>query len=146
MTPRDLTMMLSQAGALQRGSVIEVHTTENGAFNSHVHHLMVSYLPDATPPLPSALVLKQNVATEWGRENGRREVAFYRLLAKDAQRFPMIIPYVVANYDVSTGDSLLLLQDLSATHHPPMTRQQQIQHEAMPVETTLLALLHYHRE
>lgn len=32
---------------------------------------------------------------------------------------------------------MLLLQDLSATHHIPITRQQQLQHEAMPAETTL---------
>ena len=137
MTPNELTTLLYQADALQQGSVIEVQTTENEAFNSHVQHLKVSYSPDAVPQVPTELVLKKNVPTEWGREAGRSEVAFYQLIAQDAQRFPMIIPHVVATYDEQTGDSLLLLQDLSATHHLPITRQQQIQHEVMPAETTL---------
>ncbi|GAC1633540.1 MAG: phosphotransferase [Ktedonobacteraceae bacterium] len=137
MTPHELTMLLYQAGALQQGSVIEIQTTKNEAFNSHVQHLKVSYSPNAIPQLPAELVLKKNVPTDWGREAGRSEVAFYRFIAQYAQRFPMIIPHVVATYDEQTGDSLLLLQDLSATHHPPITRQQQIQHEGMPAETTL---------
>ncbi|MHB8599570.1 MAG: phosphotransferase [Ktedonobacteraceae bacterium] len=137
MTPDALTKLFYEAEALQRGSVIEVHTTENEAFNSHVQHLKVSYSPDAVPQLPTELVLKKNVPTDWGREAGRSEVAFYQFIAQDAHRFPMIIPYVVATYDEQTGDSLLLLQDLSATHHLPITRQQQIQQEGMPAETTL---------
>ncbi len=140
MTPHELTMLFYKAGALKQGNVIEVETTENEAFNSHVQHLIVRYSADAVPHLPSALVSKQNVEADWGREAGRSEVAFYRLIAQDAQRFPMIIPHVVATYDEQTGDSLLLLQDLSATHHPPITRQQQINLEGMPAETTLLAL------
>ncbi len=137
MSPQELTELLYQAGTLQRGSVTEIQTTENEAFNSHVQHLFVSYSPDAVPQLPAELVLKKNVPTDWGREAGRSEVAFYRLIAQDAQRFPMIIPHVAATYDEQTGDSLLLLQDLSATHHLPVTRQQQIQLEGVPTETTL---------
>ena len=137
MTPHELTVMLYQSEALQQGSVIDIQTTENEAFNSHIQHLKVSYSPDAEPQLPSALVLKKNVSSDWGKEAGRSEVAFYRFIAQYAQRFPMIIPHVVATYDEQTGDALLLLQDLSATHHPPITRQSQIQHEDMPAETTL---------
>ena len=137
MTPHELTALLYQAGALQQGSVIEVQITENEAFNSHVQHLKVSYSPDATPQLPTELVLKRNVPTDWGRDAERSEVAFYQLIAQDTQRFPMIIPCVGTIYDEQTGDSLLLLQDLSATHHPPITRQQQLNFEGMPTETTL---------
>jgi len=137
MTPHELTALLYQAGTLQQGSVTEIQTTENEAFNSHVQHLFVSYSPDAVPQLPAELVLKKNVPTDWGREAGRSEVAFYRLIAQDAQRFPMIISHVAATYDEQTRDSLLLIQDLSATHHLPVTRQQQIQLEGVPAETTL---------
>jgi thiamine kinase-like enzyme len=137
MTPQELTELLYQSGALQQGSIIEIQITENEAFNSHVQHLKVSYSLNAAPQLPTELVLKKNVQTDWGREAGRSEVAFYQFIARDAQRFPMIIPYVAGTYDEQTGDSVLLLQDLSATHHPAITRQQQIQHESMPAETTL---------
>ena len=137
MTSDELTGLLYQSGVLQQGSVIEVQTTENEAFNSHIQHLKVNYSPDTAPSLPSALLVKKNVDAAWAKEAGRFEVAFYQLIARDTQRFPMIMPHFVATYDEQTKNSLLLLQDLSATHYPPMTRQQQIQHEGMPTETTL---------
>ncbi len=141
MTPDALTKLLYQEKALQRGRVLEVYITENEAFNSQIQHLKVSYSPDAAPHLPAELVLKKNVPADWGKEAGRSEVAFYRFIAQDAHRFPMIIPHVVATYDEQTGDSLLLLQDLSATHHLPVTRrltaQQPVQQEDMPAEATL---------
>lgn len=137
MTPHELTTLLYQTEALQRGSVIDIQTGENEAFNSHIQHLRVSYSPDAVPQLPTELVLKKNISADWAKEAGRSEVAFYQLIAQDARHFPMIIPHVVATYDEQTGNSLLLLQDLSTTHHPPITRQQQIQHEVMLAETTL---------
>jgi len=141
MTPDALTKLLYQEKALQQGHVLEVHITENEAFNSQIHHLKVSYSPDAAPQLPTELVLKKNVPTDWGREAGQAEVAFYRFIAQDAQRFPMIILHVVATYDEQTGDSLLLLQDLSATHHSPVTRrltaQQPVQQEHIPAKAPL---------
>ncbi|HCI78143.1 MAG TPA: hypothetical protein DHW02_00460 [Ktedonobacter sp.] len=137
MTPTELTELLYQEESLQQGRILDVHITENQAFNSHIQHLKVSYSPDAIPQLPTELVAKKNVPTDWGKEAGRDEVAFYQFIAQQPQRFPMIIPYVVATYDEQTGDSLLLLQDLSATHHPPVTRQQQILLDAVPDDTTL---------
>ena len=141
MTPQELTELLYQSGSLQRGSVTEIQTNENEAFNSHVQHLIVSYSPDATPLLPSALLIKRNVAEDWARESGHREVAFYQLIGRDSERFPMIIPHFVTIYDESTEDSLLLLQDLSATHQLPVTRQQQVQLEGVPIDTTLHSIV-----
>lgn len=137
MTPDGLTEILHSSGALQQGSVIEIQTAQNEAFNSSVQHLVVRYSPEASPLLPTALLLKRNVDTDWGKEAGRSEVAFYQLIAQDAQRFPMIIPCVVATYDEQTGNSLLLLQDLRETHRLPVTRQQQIQLEGVPTDTVL---------
>jgi hypothetical protein len=97
----------------------------------------VSYSPDAAPVLPSALVVKRNVPTDWGREAGRDEVAFYRFAAQHAERLPMIIPHFVATYDEETEDSLLILQDLSATHQSPVLRQQQIDQTDIPADATL---------
>jgi len=141
MTPDALTKLLYQEKALQQGCVLEVHITENEAFNSQIQHLKLSYSPDAAPHLPTELVLKKNVPTDWGKEAGQAEVVFYRFIAQEAHRFPMIIPHVVATADEQTGDSLLLLQDLSATHHPPVTRrltaQSAVQQEEMPASATL---------
>ena len=137
MTSEELTVLLYQSGSLRQGRVVEVQEAKNEAFNSHIHHLQVSYSSDVVPLLPSALLLKQNVPTDWGREAGRYETAFYRLFAREPERLPMIIPHFVADYDKHTGDSLLLLQDVSATHHLPITRQQQIQLDDVPDNTTL---------
>ncbi len=137
MTPDELTEILHSSGALQQGSVIEIQTAQNEAFNSNVQHLVVRYSPDASPLLPTALLLKRNVDTDWGKEVGRSEVAFYQLIAQDAHRFPMIISCVVAIYDEQTGNSLLLLQDLSETHRVPVTRGQQIQLQDIPSNTVL---------
>jgi len=141
MTPHRLTELLYKAKMLHRGSVVGIQITENEAFNSHVQHLKVSYSPDILPALPAEMVSKQNVLEDWGKEAGRREVAFYRLLEQNAEQLPMIIPHFVAEYDESTGNSFLLLQDLSATHHPPITRQQQIQWEGMPADATLYQIV-----
>lgn len=124
MTPNALTKLLYQEKALQRGYVLEVHIDENKAFHSQIQHLQVSYSPDAAPQLPAELVLKKNVQADWAKEAGHAEVAFYKLIAaQNADRFPMVIPYVAGTYDEQTGDSLLLIQDMSATHHPPVARR-----------------------
>lgn len=145
MIPAELTQFLYQEKALQRGRVLEVHITDNEAFNSHIQHLKVSYSPDAVPRLPTELVLKKNVPTDWGKEAGQAEVTFYRFIAQEVHRFPMIIPHVAATYDEQTGDSLLLLQDLSATHHPPVARrltaQQGVLEEDMPASATLYQIV-----
>ncbi len=141
MTPDELTEILYQSGALQQGRVIEIQTAQNEAFNSSVQHLVVRYSPDATPFLPAALLLKRNIDTDWGKEAGRSEVAFYQLAARHMQRLPMIIPHFAATYDEKTGNSLLLLQDLSETHRLPVTREQQIQLEGVPNDTVLHSIV-----
>ena len=56
MTPEELTVLLYQSGSLRQGRVAEVQEAKNEAFNSHIHHLQVSYSPDVVPLLPSALL------------------------------------------------------------------------------------------
>ena len=75
MTPHELTMLLYRAGALQQGSVIEIQTIENEAFNSHVQHLKIRCSPDALPRVPTDLVLKTNVPTDWGTAQRQRRQA-----------------------------------------------------------------------
>jgi thiamine kinase-like enzyme len=72
------------------------------------------------------LILKRNIPAEWGIEAGADEVRFYTLVASLADHPRNIPPCYAAAYDAESGDSYLLLRDLSATHRPPVTRDQQI--------------------
>jgi hypothetical protein len=60
------------------------------------------------------------------------EVAFYREIAAliagpdAAARLPMIVPCHAAEYDATRRSSSLLLEDVSETHHAPLTRDQQL--------------------
>ena len=117
-TPALLTLMLQHAGALQRGKVEHIKWRANDAFNSSVTHLQVQYAPDAGSNAPTALLLKLN-----GNQDGELEHQFYQS-QRTAPRYilPIVQCYSTA-YDPITGRSHLLLQDISTTHQPPVTRQ-----------------------
>ena len=125
-TPAWLTAVLRQAGALQYGAVQAVESHANAAFNSQLRHLQLQYTPDAAPALPTQLVLKQNLAEDWAIAAGADEVTFYQLVARMPDHPPITIPCLAASADPQTGHSYLLLEDISATHAPPMTRAQQL--------------------
>jgi hypothetical protein len=144
-----LTAVLRQAGVLRHGAVISVEREVTGAFNSHTSRLRVHYTEDATPGAPAQLILKRNVPEAWAIEAGAEEVKFYTLVATLPDHPPIIVPCYAAAYDEASGASYLLLQDLSETHQPPVTRDQQIsivdgvpcaEHIASVVDT--LARLH----
>jgi hypothetical protein len=126
-TPEWLTAVLRQAGVLQQGQVEEVEYKKNDAFNSHLSHLTLRYSDDATPNAPTQLVLKRNIASEWGVEAGIDEVKFYDLIASLPDHPPITVPCYAAAYDEASGASYLLLLDLSETHRQPITRDQQIE-------------------
>jgi hypothetical protein len=125
-TPDWLTMILRRSCTLRQGSVQEVGQEATGAFNSSTVRLLLRYSVDATPDVPSRLILKRNIAAEWGIEAGEEEVKFYTLIASLPDHPNIIVPCYAAAYDEESGNSYLLLQDLSATHQPPVTRDQQI--------------------
>jgi thiamine kinase-like enzyme len=82
--------------------------------------------------------LKQNIQEDWAREAGIEEVKFYQLVASLPGHPDSIIPCYAAAFDRQSGDSYVLLQDLSPTHHPPVTREQQISIvEGMPVAAAI---------
>lgn len=121
-----LTTVLQDAGHLPTGRVIDVEQQMSDAFNSQTSFLRVHYSEDAPPTLPTRFVLKQNGPDAWSRTAGVEEVNFYRLLATLPDHPAVIIPCYAAAYDEASRDSYVLLQDLSATHAPPVTRDQQI--------------------
>jgi hypothetical protein len=125
-TPDWLTSVLRQSGILRHGMVTKIGSEQTGAFNSATSRLLVQYSADATPDAPAQLILKRNVPTDWGIEAGADEVKFYTLLASLSDHPPIIVPCYAAAYDETSGNSYLLLLDLSATHRPPLTRDQQI--------------------
>jgi len=125
-TPGWLTSVLGQSGALGMGVVETVEWEATGAFNSATMRLHVGYSADASTDAPTSLILKRNIAQQWAREAGADEVHFYQLVASLADHPRIIVPCFAAAHDEASGDSYLLLQDLSATHHPPVTRDQQI--------------------
>lgn len=72
------------------------------------------------------MVLKQNVGEAWGIEAGKTEVKYYQTAAKLDPSPPGLVPCYASAYDSVNGNSYLLLQDLSKSHVPPVTRDQQI--------------------
>ncbi len=148
-TPAWLTAVLRQAGLLQQGEVVAVEQGTMRAFNSQIHRLLLRYSADATSELPASLILKRNNESTWGKEVGADEVKFYQVTASLPDHPPILIPCYAAAYDEASGNSYLLLQDLSETHRPPVTRDQQIGiKEAVPsaihIEQVVDALARLH--
>ncbi|HEU5199285.1 MAG TPA: oxidoreductase family protein [Ktedonobacterales bacterium] len=125
-TPAWLTTVLRQAGVLGQGTVQAVEQEMTKAFNSAISRLRLQYSADAAPDAPTRLILKRNIAAEWGIEAGAEEVKFYTLVASLPDHPGIIVPCYAATYDEQSGNSYLLLKDVSATHRPPLTHDQQI--------------------
>lgn len=125
-TPAWLTNILHQAGALPQGEVIAVEERQSDAFNSQLAFLQVAYSADTLPALPTRFVLKRNIDADWAIEAGAEEVKFYKLVTSLPDHPPVLPPCYAAAYDEASGSSYLLLADLSASHAPPETREQEI--------------------
>ncbi len=136
-----LTAALQVGGALPRGAVQAVTAQANAAFNSAALHLTVTYTSDAPPEAPTRLFLKRNLATEWARESGAWEVSFYQLAAPCMADLLMLVPCYLAAYDRASDRSAILLADVSATHAPPVTRDQLIALDGVPPDDQLDAII-----
>lgn len=126
-TPETMTTILRNAGVLPQGDVLAVDVRQNSAANSMTTHLELRYSITAPSTAPTRLLLKRNLSEAWAVEAGARETAFYRTVMALPERLPMIVCCYDAIYDVVTGNSHVLLEDHSATHHAAMTRDQQLQ-------------------
>ena len=115
--PAWLTAALRADRALPRGEVTSVTVRDNPAFNSRVRHLALGYSADAPIAAPRALLLK----TLSGGD-GEHEVGWYRYLAERRITRPMLPACHLAIADSASGESALLLADLSASHGPPVER------------------------
>lgn len=126
LTPEWLTIILHDAGILSSGSVSSVEVIPSGAFNSRTSFLRLRYTSDVPINTPTRLVMKRNTPAAWSIAAGADEVRFYRLIAQLPDHPRVIPPCLAAEYYPSTGDSFLLLHDLSETHKPPITRDEQL--------------------
>lgn len=123
-TPSWLTDTLRRAGTLPQGRVESADQRGNSAFNSATVHLTLTYSSDAPDNAPTHLLLKRSLPEAWAIEAGAREVAFYRLVAARPDSLPMIVRCYAAEIDDRTGHSVVLLDDLSATHRAAFERHQ----------------------
>ena len=148
-TPRWLTAVLREEGLLNSGEVLTITSEETGAFNSSTQRLTIQYSNDATPKLETKMVLKRNTLEAWAIEAGAEVVKFYQLVATLHPSPPALVPCYASAYDSSSGNSYLLLQDLSETHAPPVTRDQQLSivhgvPSAIHIERVVDTLAHHH--
>lgn len=125
-TADGLSELLRRAGILQEGKVTLVEQQQSDAFNSQLAFLRLHYSADAGEGLPTRVVLKHNLLVDWAIEAGAEEVNFYNLVASLPDHPPVTPPCYAAFYDEASGQSYLLLQDLSESHAPPVTRDQQL--------------------
>jgi hypothetical protein len=125
-TPRWLTEVLVREKLFTQGSVLAIDAQPNPAFNSAVVHLAVTYSADVPAAVPRRFLLKCNLQADWARPAGVREVQFYQTVAQFADHPPIIVRCFDAAFDPQTGNSHLLLLDLSETHQAPISRDPQI--------------------
>jgi hypothetical protein len=117
-TPQYLTAILRESGTLRENSVASVHIDAVPAgrgFAGQSAHLTMTYERDLGEA-PTVMFAKQSSANPEVREQLRRigiyeaEAGFYRHLSKDC---PLQTPRsYAALYEPSTGESLLLLEDI----------------------------------
>ena len=140
-SPEWLTNALRQSGVLAEGRVVSVEQSANSAFNSAACHLQVAYSADAVPNAPRQLFIKRNLAEPWAVRAGAREVAFYQVASTMVPPLSMLVPCYGASFDATSGDSWLLLRDVSETHEGPVTREQSMAGVGVPSDAQLRAIV-----
>jgi hypothetical protein len=140
-SPEWLTNALRQSGTLLVGRVLSVDEGANAAFNSAARHLTATYSADATPDAPRKLFLKRNLPEPLAVRAGAREVAFYQFTRMMATPLSMLAPCYGASFDATSGDSWLLLRDISETHEAPVTREQSMAGAGVPSDARLGAIV-----
>lgn len=137
-TPAWLTEVLRREGVLDHGSVVAFEQQPNAAFNSHTRHLTPIYEGADKSVAPAHLLLKCSLPAAWAQRAGAREVAFYKLVEGLPDHPPVIVRCYDAVYDAESGNSHILLEDLSDTHILPVGRDNQINFvDHIPSENTL---------
>jgi hypothetical protein len=148
-TPEWLTAILRREGALPSGRVVAFEQQPNTAFNSHTRHLAPIYEGQGTDIAPKYLLLKCSLQAAWAQQAGAREVAFYQMVKRMPDHPPIIVRCYDAVIDGESGNSHLLLDDLSDSHIIAVARDRQITFvDHLPTEShlqqTVEALARFH--
>jgi hypothetical protein len=149
LTPAWISAVLSEAGAAGADHLRAVRMRSNPAFNSTVTHLDLEYFqpiyssslsstkPSSSSPAviapPSSVLVKLNQ-----HGDGETEVLFYQ--AASSLELPFLVHCYAAQYDPITGRSFLLLDDISPSHQPPVTRQALFAGQGVPDQSTLIGI------
>jgi Phosphotransferase enzyme family len=131
-----LTQTLRQAGTLPQGEVASVQYHDSGAFNSATSYLSLTYSPGTPATAPRQLILKLNV-----HPDDYNEAAFYQLAAPFAADLSMLVHCYGADYELETGKSYLLLEDLSSTHQLAVSREQLLGLQGVPAVAVNYAII-----
>ncbi len=127
-----LTGALRRSNTLPNGEVTGIVQRDNAAFNSQVSHLALSYSVDAPETAPARLLLKLK-----NDHNGKQEAAFYRMAHAAEPLLHMLVRCYGVDYSEQTGNSYLLLEDVSETHTPRITHGQHIELNYLPTQDHL---------
>ena len=121
-----LTSVLRKNDVLEFGAVSEVRIGLTKTLPvSRVARLQVAYSPDASPAAPAQLFLKLSNPDAINRIKlltNNSEVEFYDRVAGEMNSPPLIRCYDTA-FSAETGESHILLADLSETHFQPEQTQ-----------------------
>lgn len=139
LTPSWLSAALRDAGISGMEHLAAVRKRPNPASNSQVAHLDLEYkmpphqdTPGAANP-PTSLLLKLNQ-----HGDGETEVRFYEQAA--SLTLPMLVKCLASRFDSTTGNSFLILQDVSVTHQAPVTKQALIGGQGVPERSILIGI------
>lgn len=114
LTPLRLTELLCAQGYLNRGQVTQVEVAQVFETPPSFHgRLRLRYSPDASADAPRLLFVKSPKPHKLAR--GKREADFYTRLASSMPDGPLL-PCYAAEWSPTTGESFLLLADMSPTH------------------------------
>jgi Phosphotransferase enzyme family len=140
--PEWLTEVLRGSGALTCGRVEAVDQAPTSAFNSSTAHLRLRLSQDAPGDAPTALILKRNTPAEWSVLAGQAEVAFYQLIARTPDHPAIIVPCLSSGIDEGSGDSFVLLKDLSSSHEVVVPRDVQLAMvDGVPADAQITAVV-----
>ena len=110
--------LLRSGGHLTTGHITNVTRAELTGDNSRITRLLLEYSTEADPAnAPPRLMLKENLPLAWAVAAGAQEVTFYRTIAGLADHPDLVPTSWGAAYDMVSGDSQILLADLSDSHH-----------------------------
>jgi hypothetical protein len=115
-----------------RTEISGIKARENPAFNSSVTHLEVAYTKEVN--LPHKILVKLNKD-----HDGQNEIQFYRF----TRNIPLaMVPQNLGmQYDAQSGNSFLILEDISKTHGPALTRQQLLSLNGVPAKEHMESII-----